>query len=90
LSALEYVDRSGLTSGVTYYYIVRAEDSTSNGTGPANSGNEDLNLVRVSGTPQGPLAAGPSFTDDVEPAPNPGYTTATSRVPGWTASTDVR
>lgn len=43
-----YEDTSGLSSGVTYHYIVRAEDGASGAGGPCNGGNEDGNFVEVS------------------------------------------
>jgi hypothetical protein len=48
-----YVDSAALTSGVTYYYVVRAED-TSTGQGGACGGNEETNNVVVAGTAYGP------------------------------------
>ena len=48
-----YVDTAGLTSGVTYYYAVRAEDNSVGNGGACNGGNEDGNTVVVSGTPYG-------------------------------------
>jgi hypothetical protein len=47
-----YVDTSALASGVTYYYVVRAEDN-STGHGGACGGNEDTNNVVVAGTAYG-------------------------------------
>ncbi len=90
LMSTSYSDSNGLVSGTTYYYIVRAEDSTDNGTGPANSGNEDTNTNRVSGTPAGPLMAGPDFSDDMEPAAESGYSTSSTRtVGGWQVLSDL-
>ena len=37
-------------AGTTYYYIVRAEDSTSASSGPCNHGNQEANSVEVSGS----------------------------------------
>ena len=89
LDATGWRDRSGLDHGVTYHYIVRAEDSTVGADGPANGGSEDDNLVRRSGSPQGPLEPGPDFADDVEPAAEPGYQTASTRAAGgWAVLTD--
>ncbi len=45
-----YVDTDNLSSGTTYYYVVRAED-TSAGNGGECGGNEETNGVTVSGTP---------------------------------------
>ena len=47
-----YVDTNNLTSGKTYYYVVRAEDNTT-GNGGACGGNEDLNNVHIAGTAYG-------------------------------------
>jgi hypothetical protein len=89
LTGTSYTDAKGLVSGATYYYVVRAEDSTDNGTGPHNGGNEDANVKRVSGSPIGPLVLGANFSDDVEPAANPGYTTfSTHMVGGWAVTLD--
>jgi hypothetical protein len=37
-----------------YSYVVRAEDDTSDGSGPCNSGNEDTNAEELTGAPTGP------------------------------------
>ena len=55
---------SGVTGGTTFHYVVRAEDSTTVGSGPCNSGNQDSNLVYRSGAPFGPTSS--TVTDDVE------------------------
>ena len=47
-----YIDTNNLTSGQTYYYVVRAEDNGTGGTG-ACGGNEESNNVHVAGTPYG-------------------------------------
>jgi hypothetical protein len=47
-----YVDTDNLTSGNTYYYVVRAEDN-STGNGGACGGNEESNNVHISGTAYG-------------------------------------
>jgi len=47
-----------------YFYIVQAEDSNADGTGPCNSGNMTANLVRVSGVATGPDML--FLSDDVE------------------------
>lgn len=39
-----------VVTGTTYYYVVRAEDSSVGGAGPCNGGNEDTNTVRVNAT----------------------------------------
>jgi len=57
-------DTSALESGLTYYYIVRAEDSGVFRGGPCNGGLEDGNLVRVRATPQNPNQTAPgTFID---------------------------
>jgi hypothetical protein len=59
-----YVDVNSLTSGITYYYVVRAED-TSTGHGGACGGNEEANSVVVAGTAYGSGAqAGPGIWTD--------------------------
>ena len=89
LTGTSYTDSKGLVSGATYYYIVRAEDSTDDAYGPHNNGNEDTNLKRVSGSPLGPLVLGPEFVDHLEPTAKPGYTTfSTHTVGGWTVILD--
>jgi len=35
-----------VNSGIPYYYVVRAEDDSGNGTGPCAGGNEDTNIGR--------------------------------------------
>lgn len=52
VNALSYTD-GGLTSGTTYFYVVRAEDSTTGNGGPCGSGNEESNNVIASATPYG-------------------------------------
>lgn len=89
VSGTAYRDQNNLVSGLTYYYVVRAEDSTLTGDGPAHGGNEDDNLVRRSGSPVGILAAGPDFNDDLEPASEPGYSTFSTReAGGWQVQVD--
>jgi hypothetical protein len=53
LSETSYTD-GNVDSQQFYSYIVRAEDNTSGGGGPCNSGNEDQNLVEAIGAPTGP------------------------------------
>jgi len=63
VQGLTYTD-SGLPSGNTSYYIVRAEDSGTSGGGPANGGNEESNNRRINATPFGePLETG-EWSDD--------------------------
>ena len=44
-----YVDTNNIVSGNTYYYVVRAEDNGTGGTG-ACGGNEENNNVHIAGT----------------------------------------
>lgn len=48
----------------TYYYVVRAEDSTTGNGGPANGGNQDGNTVMKAGTPWASATTAGTFTDD--------------------------
>ncbi|CAN5793487.1 hypothetical protein BH20VER1_BH20VER1_00140 [soil metagenome] len=57
-----YTDTNNLTSGNTYYYVVRAEDNSTNSGGPCNGGNEESNSVVIPGTPYG---AGTSATPGI-------------------------
>ena len=59
-----YVDTQGVTSGQTYFYIVRAEDNSTGHNG-ACGGNEDQNNVVVAGTAfgAGTQATAGTFTD---------------------------
>jgi PKD repeat protein len=52
-----------VTSGVEYFYIVRAEDTSIGGNGP-HGGNEDRNLRRVSSVPVGASTTTETWTDD--------------------------
>jgi lysyl endopeptidase len=52
-----------VNSGTRYYYVVRAEDSQSNGSGACNSGVQDANLQERNAVPGGPAT---TVTDDVE------------------------
>ncbi|HEX5044555.1 MAG TPA: hypothetical protein VFV75_16750 [Candidatus Polarisedimenticolaceae bacterium] len=49
----DYLDQDAVASGVTYFYVVRAEDE-STGNGGACGGNEEHNAVAVAGTAYGP------------------------------------
>jgi hypothetical protein len=51
-------------SGVTFYYVVRAENSGIGSAGPCNGGDEDDNLVRLSGTVP-PETSCPTEPEDV-------------------------
>ncbi len=53
LAGTSYRDAEVL-SRLTYYYIVRAEDDSSFGQGPCNSGNEDTNQVTLDAAATGP------------------------------------
>ena len=48
-----YVDTDNLSSGTTYYYVVRAEDVSTGHGGECGGGNEEANSVTVSATPYG-------------------------------------
>ena len=60
-SGTSYVD-TDVASGTAYYYVVRAEDNSGEGSGPCSSGNEDTNSAEVSASPTGAGA----FNDDME------------------------
>ena len=72
LSSLSFTD-TNIVHGVTFHYIVRAEDTSS---------GEDDNIVRLSATPQGALQPAAPFADDLEPSAEPGYTTLSTRTAG--------
>ncbi|MEN8164128.1 MAG: trypsin-like peptidase domain-containing protein [Acidobacteriota bacterium] len=63
LTGTTYVD-AHVASQEDYYYIVRVEDGTANGSGPCNGGNEDGNLVEASAAATGPELV--AFADDME------------------------
>jgi len=63
VNATSYVDPT-VTSATTYFYVVRAEDDSGNGSGPCGGGNEDGNLAEASGAATGPDAV--YFADDME------------------------
>ncbi len=48
-----YTDTNGVTSGITFYYAVQAEDNSTGNGGPCNGGNVDTNSIVVSGTAYG-------------------------------------
>lgn len=73
VTATSYGDANNLTSGTTYYYIVRAVDS-------ANS-SEDTNTVTMSGAPTGPITTA-TLTDTFEGALSGGG----FDLAGWTHS----
>jgi subtilase family protein len=53
-----YTDSVDLADGVTYYYVVRAEDATVGHGGPCRGGNEDANVAMASAAPDGPTTFG--------------------------------
>ncbi len=52
-------------SGQPYYYIVKAEDTTTTGTGP-NSGNESVEIKEVASTSLGSTTVEGTLIDDVD------------------------
>jgi lysyl endopeptidase len=73
VSGTGYVDIDGaLTSGTTYYYIVRAVDGTNSAV--------DTNTVTQSTAPTGPIAPS-TLTETFESVPGSGFDN-----PGWTHS----
>jgi hypothetical protein len=67
LTETTYLDQSVLPDTM-YYYIVRAEDGSGNGSGPCVSGNQETNTVEL-----GAFASGPNqvmFADDLENGPD--------------------
>jgi len=63
LSGTTFTDYA-VSSMKTYYYVVRAEDSTTGNGGPANGGNQDTNAVMKMATPWGAAPEVGDFTDD--------------------------
>ncbi len=53
VTGITYRD-NGIDNGFTYYYVVRAEDNVSTGSGPCNNGNEETNNLQRSVAPSGP------------------------------------
>jgi hypothetical protein len=49
-----FLDTNHLVNGVTYYYVVRAEDNSMGHGGECGGGNEEANSVAIPGTPYGP------------------------------------
>ncbi|MBP7146660.1 MAG: M36 family metallopeptidase [Acidobacteria bacterium] len=68
IAGLSYSDAPG-TTGTLFYYVVRAEDSTSGHGGPAG-GNEDANLVRRAAVVTSATLVNQGFVDDVEQGPD--------------------
>jgi hypothetical protein len=64
-----YADIPG-TPNQLFFYIVRAEDSSSGNGGPANGGNEDTNVVALPGLVTSANLVNQGFTDDVEAGPD--------------------
>jgi hypothetical protein len=64
---------AGVDSGIPYFYAVRAEDDSGNGSGLCAGGNEDGNTEVASTTPTGPDQV--AFEDDMEAGTS-----------GWTAA----
>jgi hypothetical protein len=63
VGSTSFTDSVGLASGVTYHYVVRAEDGASGGGGPCRGGNEEANAVEIAVVPEGPPGFG-TWTDD--------------------------
>jgi len=78
VGALTYSDFD-IEPGTLYYYIVRAEDGSGNGSGPCGAGNEDTNMVELDAFASGPNAT--MFFDDVESG-NPNFTTTSGSSTG--------
>ena len=75
LSATSFHD-SGVDYGSNYFYVVRAEDGSTDGSGSCNLGNVETNLIERSGTPTG-LVSTSTLTETFEDASgfdNPGWT----------------
>lgn len=81
LTGTSYTDAADLVHGVTYYYVVRAEDATTGHGGPCRGGNEETNMVLTAASPDGPLTPG-TWTDD---AGDTGQATLQTGSP-WTVS----
>jgi hypothetical protein len=75
---------SSVASGVRYYYVVRAEDDSGNGSGPCGGGNEDGNIEELSAMPTGPDEV--LFADDMESGPGNWTTGGTGGTP-WALTT---
>ena len=77
VSGLSYNDTTGLTSGTTYYYVVRSEDGANGSTGPCNGGNVDANTAQVSA----------SVTGGTQVLLNDAFESATDWTANWTVTT---
>ena len=64
LNATNFFDVTTV-SGQPYYYVVKAEDTTTAGTGP-NSGNESVEIREVATTPLGIATVEGNLIDDVD------------------------
>jgi hypothetical protein len=83
VSGTSHLDGS-VASGLDYFYVVRAEDDSGNGSGPCGGGNEEANLVELAA-----LATGPDevfFADDMESGPD-NWTTDGTGGSAWTLAT---
>lgn len=83
VSGTSFLDSSA-ASGVEYFYVVRAEDDSGNGSGPCGGGNEEANLEE-----QSAMATGPDtlfFADDMESGPG-NWTTNGTGGSAWTLAT---
>lgn len=65
VGATSFIDNVNIMPNQPYYYIVKAEDTTTDGTGP-NSGNESLDEHEVVSSALGSTTAEGSITDDVD------------------------
>lgn len=63
VAGTSYVD-TDIDPLTTYYYVVRSEDSSGNGSGPCAGGNEDTNTEERSAAASGPNTD--LFSDDME------------------------
>jgi hypothetical protein len=64
VSANEFIDTT-ILSGQTYFYIVKAEDTSTNGSGP-NNGNESLEVYEVATIALGDTTIEGQLIDDVD------------------------
>ncbi|MFC2172055.1 trypsin-like peptidase domain-containing protein [Acidobacteriota bacterium] len=60
IAGTTYMDYD-LTSGESYYYLVKAEDNSGDAGGPCTAGNEDLNTIIMGDTVWGPMEPGEFF-----------------------------
>jgi hypothetical protein len=63
LTGTSFSDAVGLSSGQSYWYVVRAEDASTGHGGPCRGGNEEPNTVAMAAAPLGLPALG-AWTDD--------------------------